>query len=116
MAKKRRWSGAAKRAVRRYNAYKRSFIKRTDRMIEQGLTPYDGIPLSFREYKEIYAEERNDRLKEIEKGERSTLRFVACKAKRSVGRTSSKPAYFRRTRLSLSRLLRPYESIVFCFA
>lgn len=79
MAKKRRWSGAAKRAVRRYNAYKRSFIKRTDRMIEQGLTPYDGIPLSFREYKEIYAEERNDRLKEIEKGERASIGDINAK-------------------------------------
>ena len=42
-------------------------------MLEQGLTPYDAIPLSYREYKEIYTEERNDRLKEIEKGERSSI-------------------------------------------
>lgn len=72
MAKKR-WSGAAKRSVKRYNAYRRSFERRTNKMLDQGLTPYDAIPLTYREYKEIYAEERNDRLKEIEKGERSSL-------------------------------------------
>lgn len=72
MAKKK-WSGAARRSVRRYNAYRRSFEKRTSKMLEQGLAPYDGIPLSYREYKEIYIEEKNDRLKEIEKGERASL-------------------------------------------
>lgn len=76
---KRRWSGAAKRSVRRYNAYRKSFDKRVNRMLEQGLTPYDGIPLSYREYKEIYAEERNDRIKEIEKGERSRIGDVNAK-------------------------------------
>lgn len=76
---RRRWSGAAKRTVRRYNSYRRSFDKRTSRMIEQGLTPYDAIPLSYREYKEIYAEEKNDRLKEIEKGERSSLGDINAK-------------------------------------
>lgn len=76
---KRRWSGRAKRAVKRYNAYRRSFEKRTNRMIEQGLTPYDAIPLTYREYKEIYSEERNDRLKEIEKGERASLGDINAK-------------------------------------
>ncbi len=76
---KRRWSGRAKRAVKRYNAYRRSFEKRTNRMIEQGLTPYDAIPLTYREYKEIYSEERNDRLKEIEKGERASIGDINAK-------------------------------------
>lgn len=76
---KRKWSGAAKRAVKRYNAYRRSFAKRVDKMISQGLTPYDGIPLTYREYKEIWAEERNDRIKEIEKGERSSLGDINAK-------------------------------------
>lgn len=76
---KGRWSGAAKRSVRRYNAYRRSFDKRVNKMLEQGLTPYDGIPLSYREYKEIYAEERNDRIREIEKGERSRIGDVNAK-------------------------------------
>ena len=76
---RRRWSGQAKRTVRRYNAYRRSFLKRTDKMLSQGLTPYDAIPLTYREYKEIYAEEKNDRLKEIEKGERSSLGDINAK-------------------------------------
>ena len=76
---KRKWSGTAKRSVKRYNAYRRSFSKRTDKMISQGLTPYDAIPLSYREYKEIYAEEKNDRLKEIEKGQRSSLGDINAK-------------------------------------
>ena len=70
---RRKWSGTAKRSVKRYRAYRRSFEKRTNRMLEQGLTPYDAIPLTYREYKEIYVEERNDRLKEIEKGERASI-------------------------------------------
>lgn len=76
---RRKWSGAARRSVRRYNSYLRNFTKRTDKMISRGLTPYDAIPLSYREYKEIYAEERNDRLKEIEKGERSSLGDINAK-------------------------------------
>ena len=73
MSKKGKWTGAAKRSVKRYNAYRRAFQKRTDKMIGRGLTPYDAIPLSYREYKEIYAEERNDRLKEVEKGIRTSV-------------------------------------------
>ena len=69
MAKKRRWSAEAKR----YNSYKRAFERRVSDMIESGLTPYDAIPLTKREYHEIYTEERNDRLKEIEKGERKSI-------------------------------------------
>ena len=76
---RRKWSGQAKRSVRRYNSYLKSFEKRTSKMIEQGLTPYDGIALSYREYKEIYAEERNDRLKEVEKGERASLGDINAK-------------------------------------
>lgn len=76
---KRRWSGAAKRAVKRYNAYRRSFDKRVNKMIESGLSPYDGIPLSYREYKEIYAEERNDRIKEVEKGQRASIGDINAK-------------------------------------
>lgn len=91
---KRRWSGAAKRSVRRYNAYRRSFDKRVNKMLEQGLTPYDGIPLSYREYKEIYAEERNDRIREIEKGERSRIGDVNAKIiSDQVYELSDKQAY-----------------------
>lgn len=76
---RRKWSGKAKRSVKRYNAYRKSFQKRTDKMISQGLTPYDAIPLTYREYKEIYAEERNDRLKEIEVGKRASLGDINAK-------------------------------------
>ncbi len=79
MAKRRKWSGTAKRFVRRYNAYRKSFNARVDKMISQGLTPYDAIPLNYRQYKEIFTEERNDRLKEIEKGERTTLGNINAK-------------------------------------
>ena len=73
MAKKGKWTGKAKRSVKRYNAYKRAFNSRVDRMLEQGLTPYDAIPLTYREYKELYTEEFNDRVKEVEKGERASI-------------------------------------------
>ena len=79
MAKRRKWSGIAKRSVRRYNAYRKSFDTRVNKMLEQGLTPYDAIPLTYREYKEIYAEERNDRIKEVEKGERASLGNINAK-------------------------------------
>ena len=75
----KKWSITAKRFVKRYNAYRRSFSKRTDKMISQGFTPYDAIPLSYREYKEIYTEEKNDRLKEIEKGQRASLGDINAK-------------------------------------
>ena len=79
MAKRRKWSCIAKRSVRRYNAYRKSFDTRVNKMLEQGLTPYDAIPLTYREYKEIYAEERNDRIKEVEKGERASLGNINAK-------------------------------------
>ena len=76
---KRRWSGRAKLSVKRYNAYKKAQKARVLALRNKGLEPYynastgeDGsIPLTYREYIEIYAEERNDRLKEIEKGDRN---------------------------------------------
>lgn len=79
MAKRRKWSGAAKRFVKKYNAYRKSFNARVDKMISQGLTPYDAIPLNYRQYKAIFTEEKNDRLKEIEKGERTTLGNINAK-------------------------------------
>ena len=91
---RRRWSGRAKRDVRRYNSYKSSFQKRVDRMIEEGLTPYDAIPLTYREFKEMYIEEKNDRLKEIEKGERKSLGNITSKIiSDQVYELSEKQAY-----------------------
>lgn len=79
MAKKGKWSGQAKRFVKRYNAYRRNFNKRVNRMIDSGLTPYDAIPLSYREYKVIYTEEKNDRAKEVERGERASIGDINAK-------------------------------------
>ena len=64
MAKKR-WSGRAKLSVKRYNAYKKAHKARVEALRRKGLEPYynastgeDGsIPLTYREYVEIYAEE-----------------------------------------------------------
>ena len=102
MAKKRRWSGRAKRNVKNYNSYLRAHRKRIALMEQKGLTPYanpatgeDGtIPLTYREYKEIYLEERNDRLKEIEKGERKSLGNINAKIiSDQVYELSEKQAY-----------------------
>lgn len=91
---KRRWSGAAKRSVKRYNDYRRSFKARVAKLEKQGLTPYEETPLTYREYKEIYAEERNDRLKEIEKGERKSLSNINSKIiSDQVYELSEKQAY-----------------------
>ena len=79
MAKKGKWSGQAKRFVKRYNSYRRNFEKRVDKMLDAGLTPYDAIPLSYREYKVIYTEEKNDRAKEVEKGERASIGDINAK-------------------------------------
>ena len=78
---KRRWSGKARLSVKRYNAYRRAHTARINALRAKGIEPYynaktgeDGsIPLTYREYKEIYAEEKNDRLKEIEKGKRKSI-------------------------------------------
>ena len=99
---KRRWSGKAKLSVKRYNAYKKAHKARVDALIKKGLSPYynastgeDGsIPLTYREFTEIYAEERNDRVKEIEKGERRSLGNITAKIiSDQVYELSEKQAY-----------------------
>ena len=71
-------------------------------MWKKGLEPYynpqtgeDGaIPLTYREYVEIYAEEKNDRVKEIEKGERKSLGNINAKIiSDQVYELSEKQAY-----------------------
>ena len=84
---RRRWSGAAKRNVKRYKAYVKSLKARVKEMRKRGLEPYydpltktsGETPLSYRDFNEIYIEERNDRLKEIEKGERKSLGNISSK-------------------------------------
>ena len=99
---KRRWSGRAKLSVKRYNAYKRAHKARVEALRRKGLEPYynastgeDGsIPLTYREYVEIYAEERNDRVKEIELGERRSLGNINSKIiSDQVYELSEKQAY-----------------------
>ena len=99
---KRRWSGRAKLSVKRYNAYKKAHKARVKALREKGLEPYynastgeDGsIPLTYREFEEIYAEEKNDRLKEIEKGERKSLGNINAKIiSDQVYELSEKQAY-----------------------
>ena len=102
MAKRRRWSGKAKRTVRNYNSYLKAHRRRIEQLRDRGLEPYynastgeDGsIPLTYREYKEIFAEERNDRLKEIEKGERKSIGNINAKIiSDQVYELSEKQAY-----------------------
>ena len=99
---KRRWSGKAKLSVKRYNAYKKAHQARILALWKKGLEPYynpqtgeDGaIPLTYREYVEIYAEEKNDRMKEIEKGERKSLGNINSKIiSDQVYELSEKQAY-----------------------
>lgn len=99
---KRRWSGKAKLSVKRYNAYKKAHKARINALRKKGFEPYynpktgeDGsIPLTYREYVEIYAEERNDRVKEIEKGDRKSLGNINAKIiSDQVYELSEKQAY-----------------------
>ena len=102
MAKRRRWSGKAKLSVKRYNAYKRAHEARVEALRKKGIEPYfnattgeDGsVPLTYREYIEIYTEEKNDRLKEIKKGERKSLGNINSKIiSDQVYELSEKQAY-----------------------
>ena len=94
MAKKRKWSGAAKRSVRRYNSYVKSFETRVKKMRDQGLSPYEDKHLTYRDWKYIYSEELNDRVKEVEKGERKSLGNINSKIiSDQVYELSEKQAY-----------------------
>ena len=91
---KRKWSGAAKRSVKRYNSYRKAFKARVARLRAQDLEPYESDPLSYREYKEIYTEEFNDRTKEVKKGERKSLGNINAKIiSDQVYELSEKQAY-----------------------
>ena len=56
-----------------YNEYKKRLSKRSDYLIERGLTPDDSIPLSYAEFVKTYAEYYSDFKKEIEQGERKYM-------------------------------------------
>ena len=58
---------------KRYNSYLKRFYQRRDKMLEEGLTPYNGVPEKFRDFKELYSEYKNDRQKEVEKGKRTSI-------------------------------------------
>lgn len=99
---KRRWSGRAKLSVKRYNAYKRALKNRVETLRKKGIEPYynsktgeDGsVPLTYRQYVEIYGEEKNDRVKEIESGKRKSLGNINSKIiSDQVYELSEKQAY-----------------------
>ena len=102
MAKRRRWSGRAKLSVRRYNAYKKALEARVKALRAKGLEPYynpktkdDGsVPLTYRQYVEIYSEEKTDRQKEVESGKRKSLGNINAKIiSDQVYELSEKQAY-----------------------
>lgn len=99
---KRRWSKRARALVKKYNSYKKAHKARVEALRKRGLEPYfnaqtgeDGsIPLTYREYVEIYAEEKNDRVKEVEKGERRSIGNINAKIiSDQVYELSEKQAY-----------------------
>lgn len=99
---KRRWSGRAKLSVKRYNAYKRALKNRVETLRKKGIEPYynaktgeDGsVPLTYRQYVEIYREEKNDRVKEIESRKRKSLGNINSKIiSDQVYELSEKQAY-----------------------
>ena len=79
---RRKWSGKAKRSVKRYNAYVKSLEERKRLMRLRGYEPYSKVlptgkttsdKLTYNQWRTIYAEELNDRIKEIASGERKTI-------------------------------------------
>ena len=79
MAKKRKWSGAAKRNVRRYNSYKKALENRVNKMIEEGLTPVLALPLSYRDFMDTYTRYKNARKKQVDKEERKSIGNIVSK-------------------------------------
>ena len=94
MSKKRKWSGKAKRQYRRFLSYKKNFDKRVAKLRAKGIEPYESKSLNYREYKYIYGEELNDRIKEVERGERKSLGNINTKIiSDQVYELSEKQAY-----------------------
>lgn len=121
--KRRRWSAAVKRDRRRYKSYVKALEKRVAMMRAVGLTPYynpqtgeDGSKaLSFRDYMEIYNEEKNDRVKEIEKGERKSIGDIKSKIiSDQVYELSEKQAYaiFDYMKVRKQELTNQYQNIL----
>ena len=64
---------------KKYKSYVKGLYKRADSMIEKGLTPYDAIPAKYRDWEASYIAERNDRIDEVEKGERASIGDINAK-------------------------------------
>ena len=64
---------------RKYKAYVKGLIKRADSMINRGLTPHDAIPAKFRDWEIAYTAERNDRIDEVQSGERASIGDINAK-------------------------------------
>ena len=79
---KRKWSGQAKRYVKKYNAYVKSLEERKRLMYLRGYEPYSKVlptgrkvsdKLNYRDWRAIYTAELNDRRAEIASGERKSI-------------------------------------------
>ena len=115
MSKKRKWSGSAKRSVKRYNSYVKEFKKRSTAMKERGLKPYEEKQLTYKEYRTIYAAEKNDRLAEIKKGERKTLGDINSKiVSDQIYELSEKQAYaiYDYIKVRRAELTEQYQNIL----
>ena len=56
-----------------YNEYKKRLIKRSDYLIERGLTPDNSVPMSYADFTMKYAQYYNDLKKEVAAGERKSV-------------------------------------------
>lgn len=56
-----------------YNEYKKRLTKRSDYLINRGLTPYDAIPMSYSDFVQSYSEYYSDFKREIEEGKRKNM-------------------------------------------
>ena len=56
-----------------YNEYVKRLNKRSDYLIERGMTPADSIPMSYNDFVQTYAEYYSDLKKEVSQGERKSV-------------------------------------------
>ena len=85
---KRKWSGQAKRAVKKYNTYVKKLEERKRFIRLRGYEPYSKLlpsgkltsdKLTYKQWRTIYTEELNDRKKEIAEGERKSIGDINAK-------------------------------------
>lgn len=72
----RKWSKARRESFRvgkRYAAYKKAYIRRSNLLAKKGYSMYDQEMLTKTEYREMYQATLNDRKKEVKSGERKSV-------------------------------------------